>query len=299
MLLAVVSTACTSGSPASRPSPSASSAVPTGTPVACTGFRPGAELLVVGGADAFNAGLYGFTPCTGEVTTAGPGTRYSTVDAAGGRVVVAQAQAGADAVAFVRGARLEPLAGAGMPFGLTPAVSGDGRVAYVALDADKERPFALHVWSGSRSRVVHRSADALAPLSWGPDGLLAVGRRKAGPTQAIGNATVTVLRVPVAGTATVEWEHALPFDLERLELSHDGSRVAVSGPGRALVLGDRGKSATDLPAGWTVYAWSDDDTMVLVARASEIALARPGSTVVVDRTTFPPGGVHGLAWLRS
>jgi hypothetical protein len=254
-------------------------------------------LLVIGGADPFNAGLHRYEPCSGRVTVAAAGTRYSAVSAAGATVAVASAANGADTVSLVRHGALAPLDGVGTPRGLSPAVSASGSVAYVVVDPDKQRPFAVTVWSpSSRSaRVVYRSGDAIGPIAWGARDVLSIARRPARPTAGEA-ASATVTSLAVAATPRLLWERRVPFDPRQVTWSPDGTAIAVTGTSVGVVLTGAGKDKARLPSSWFAYGWSQDSRYVLVGSGAKLAMVRPGAMAVEDPATYPLGPVYAAAW---
>lgn len=228
-----------------------------------------------------------------RLTRAARDGAVTTVSASRAGIVVSGRADGVPTTGVVTRHGVETLGGGGV---LDAAVDRSGRVAAVR-PADVAAPggngsdqLELAGLDASRPTVLYAAPGVrLGPVSWGPQGWLAVAARPAG-THRHGE----VLVFDAAGVLA-----------RRLRPLGRGAPEAVWGPrapgiaaggSRARLLGLTGKQQP-VPRGWRPLCWSPDGRGLLVARGRSVGLWRGAPTVAT--VPLEQGRVTSCAWLEE
>jgi hypothetical protein len=255
------------------------------------------DVLFIGGNDPFNAGLYRLSRCGGSPTkVAATVSRFSSVAAAGGHVVVAQAPHSVDQINLLKGDKLTVLPNGQMPAGFSPAIDNAGDVLYTALTTSSAKPFELvEVTANGTLQVLYRSANPLSQAHFEPAGRVVVLEQPSQPGTM--NPARTAYLVVLAGKKLSRFPTDVP-DVSGVVWA--GSRhwlIVSSNSSQGAIYDDgTGGASGSLPSGWRSQAFDDQSGQLLVIHDKKLAVAeyQNNAWALTDLAVAMP--VYGAAW---
>lgn len=218
----------------------------------CRAHGAANDLLLIAGKDPLNADLFVTSLCDWRSERVTPYSRFSSIDAAGGTVVVATARFRTDHVELLEGDRLISLPNGKRPMGFTPVVDPMGTVAFTSYDNRPKKYWKVTTVDRSgHTSVPYRSANALDGVALGPGKQLFViestphhpwtrGRREIFFTFLDERGQRSRLDIPIKHPLGLAWDHSAGL-------------LAIGGRETGIVIDVRtGARVAQLPGGWFV-----------------------------------------------
>ena len=237
--------------------------VASSSPGECADTDSGSTLVLMAASDPLEADLY--RVCLDGLATQRltSGARISSVDAAGGDVVVGTGARGPDEIARFSDGRLEAIAGLRGLRAHTPAASRDGTIVYVRAggldDKGVPRRYLLESYdpATTESEVLYSSAHPMFASDWGPDGSVAV-------VEQVSGRKARVLIAPPDGDVRRMPVEGLPVGLAWGTVGY----VAIqTGPRHGMLLDAKGGRSRSLGP-WLPLDWAPEGETLLVTDES-------------------------------